>query len=413
MNYFDMINTMKLPLTIISQLSDNSNTKWQRQFIQTNRKKHEGIWRRTQELATRKDSHYESEADGRWKLIHFFDEYDLIKENKGYKLVLQKLYLWWNTALPEQELQQYYDKTLEAMEQGGWTIAKTTDGVTALLGNLTATVKFLSKEQGEGLARRSLPEGYRVLDIEVFGPEMHLTDDERMRPWVILETGIRQPLERGMPKLVTDKVELSQYVPFHLELGCGPSIEAGVPPLAHLHKTYAISNPKTHDYLLGEKDDLPARFFGDTAKFYMDASLVYATSMKAQPDTLFYTSIKRLFEKGKIINPVFTNNYDGLVSNIGMTEFYMRKFEDVHIFPDVRFDEHAKALVVVGSHADRRKLQEKARLADLQVIYVDPESYLEEETGLHYEYPIEAPQDEDILVRMTAEEFAQKVLSKM
>ncbi|MDN5274953.1 MAG: hypothetical protein JWP06_854 [Candidatus Saccharibacteria bacterium] len=404
---------MNLPFTIISGLPEDSNTKWQRQFVQNNRKKHEGVWRRTQELATSKNSHYETEIDGRWKLAHFFDEYDLVQTGDTYALVLQKPYLWWNTALPKQELRQYYDKTLEAMGRGGWTVADSDDGVIATLNSMTAVVRFQAKEEAEKLAGRELPEGYEVLDIEVFGPEMHLTDDERMRPWVILGTGIRKSLERGAPELVTDSLDFSQYVPFHLELGCGPSIEAGVPPLAHLHKTYAISDPKTHEYLMGGADDLPVRFFGNTAKFYMDASLIYATSMKARPNTFFYESIKRLFEEGKIIDPVFTNNYDGLVSDIGMTEFYMRKFEDAHIFPDVDFDEHAKALVVVGSHADRRKLQEKARASGLKIIYVDPESYLEEETGLRYEYPVEAPQDEDILVRMSAEEFAQKILSKM
>lgn len=413
MPIFDMIGNMNLPFTIISGLPHNSNSKWQRQFVETGRKKHEGVWRRTQEPATKKNSHYATNADGRWKLVHFFDEYDLIQDGDSYTLVLQKPYLWWNTALPRQELQQYYDKTVEAMRVGGWSVSENDGGLTASLGNLKAVVKFQTREEGEKLAKRTLPEGYEVLDIEVFGPEMHLTEQERMRPWVILETGIRKALERGAPTLITDSIDLSEYTPFHLELGCGPSIEAGVPPLAHLHKTYAISNPKTHEYLMGEKDDLPVRFFGNTAAFYKDASLIYATSMKAQPTTLFYQSIKRLFEEGKILDPVFTNNYDGLVSDIGMTEFYMRKFEDAHIFPDVEFDEQAKALVVVGSHADRRKLQEKARAAGLKVIYVDPERYQEEETGLYYEYPIEAPQDEDILVRMSAEDFAQKILSKL
>jgi hypothetical protein len=404
---------MNLPFTIIVDLPEGSNTKWQRQFIQNDRKKHEGIWRRTQEPATSKYSHYETTADGRWKLVHFFDEYDLVQSGDAFALILQKPYLWWNTALPKEELKRYYDKTLEAMRLGGWIITNDGGGVVATLNSLTAIVKFQSKEEGEKLANRGLPEDYGILDIEVFGPEMHLTDDERMRPWVILGTGIRKSLVRGAPELITDLFDLNQYAPFHLELGCGPSIEAGVPPLAHLHKTYAISNPKTHEYLMGDVDDLPTRFFGDTTKFYMDASLIYATSMKAQPDTLFYKSIKRLFEEGKIVDSVFTNNYDGLISDIGMTEFYMRKFEDAHIFPDVAFDKRTKALVVVGSHADRRKLQEKARSAGLKVIYVDPESYLEVETGLHYEYPIEAPQDEDILIRMSAEDFALKILSKM
>ncbi|MEO5950549.1 MAG: hypothetical protein ABIQ04_03815 [Candidatus Saccharimonadales bacterium] len=404
---------MNLPFDIITDLPESSEMKWQRQFIGTDRKKHEGIWRRTQELATSKDSHYESDSDGRWKLVHFFDEYDLVKVNGSYTLVLQKPYLWWNTALPEIELQRYYQKTIDAMAEGGWKTRETDTGLVATKGDLTAIITFLTKERGEELAKRTLPTGYRVIDIEVYGPSMHLADDERFRPWVILEAGIRKSLKRGSPEIATLGLDLAQYIPFHLELGCGPSIEAGVPPLAHLHRTYAISNPRTHEYLMGDYDDLPVRFFANTDQFYMDASLIYASSLKAHPETLFYTSVKRLFENETIINPVYTNNYDGLVADIGMTEFYMRKFEDAHIFPDVEFDKRAKALIVVGSHADRRKLQEKARDAGLQVIYVDPEVYTDELTCHQYDYPIEAPQDDDILIRLSAKDFAERILTTL
>lgn len=401
---------MYLPFTITTDLPSNSNEKWQRQFVKTGRQKHEGVWRRTQELGTSAHSHYKTEADGRWKIMHFFDEYGLIEDDDSSRLVLEKPYLWWNTALPKDELQVYYDKMIDAMQRGGWIIEHHKLKLIATYGDLTASIHALKKEEAETIAKRSLPIGYEVLDIEVYGPEMHLSDTERQRPWEILSTGIRKSLERGSPELVTGAFDLSRYVPFHLELGCGPSIEAGVPPLAHLHKTYAVSDPKTHDFLFGEEDDLSVRFFSNVERFYTDASLIYASSMKAQPNTVFYQSVKKLFEAGIIIDPVFTNNYDGLVSDIGMTEFYMRRFESAHIFPEVTFSNEAKSLVVVGSHADRRKLQEKARAAGLKVIYVDPELYRDEETGKIYENPTESPQDEDILLRMSAEEFAQTIL---
>ncbi|MEO5949094.1 MAG: hypothetical protein ABIP74_01700, partial [Candidatus Saccharimonas sp.] len=329
-------------------------------------------------------------------------------------IAISKPYLWENTALPADELRDFRNKTLDAMHDGGWNITKTKDGsVSASRGDLKANMRYMAREEAEYLLKHSIRDDYKVLDWELYGPDMHLTDDERVRPWHILEGGIRKPLERGSPSLTDDPDDLKKYIPFQLELGCGPSIEAGVPPLAHLHKTYAISNPKTHHFLIGEEDDLPVRLFGDTENFYRDASLLYATAMKSEPNTLFYQSVKDLFHEGKILDPVFTNNYDGLISDIGMTEYYMRRFEDAHVFPDVTFNPDAKALVVVGSHADRRKLQEQARASGLQVIYVDPESYLDEETGTNYPYPIEAPQDDDMIYRMTAERFGREILRKL
>lgn len=350
---------MKLPFTIIPGLNETAYAKWRRQFVVTGRKRHEGVWRRTQEPCTQRYSGYISDADARWKLVHFFDEYDLIEADGGYTLALQKPYLWMNTALPEQEIQDYYDKTIQAMRTGGWNITKRPNGLTATMNDLTAELNLMDRQKAEELAQRNLPENYKVLDIEIYGPSQHLSQEERERPWRILHGGIRKALTPGNPTIISssdDDFDLSDFVPFHLELGCGPSVEAGVPPLSHLHKTYAISNPKTHNFLIGEQDDLPVRFFSDPERFYIDASLIYASAMKAKPETLFYQEVKRLYDQGQILGPVFTNNYDGLTADLGLPERYLRKFDDSHVFPEVDFDERAKALVVVGSHADRRKL---------------------------------------------------------
>lgn len=405
---------MELPFSILAIDVPHAARKWQQQFVANGRKRHEGIWRRTQEPSTAENSGYKLETDARWKLVHFYDEYDLLDDDNGTRLVISKPYLWWNTALPSDELEQFYAKTISAMQRGGWDVQNGQDrSIIATRGDLSAHLKFVPIAEAEKLAQRKLPSNYSVLDCEIYGPNMPLSAEERARPWSILSTGIRQPLRRGTPTVTTDVNILQQYTPFQLELGCGPSIEAGVPPLAHLHRTYAISDPRTHRFLIGADDDLPVRFFEDTEAFYRDASLLYATAMVAQPTTAFYLSVKNLFERGIILDPVFTNNYDGLVSDIGMTEWYMRRFEDSHVLPDVSFHPDARALVVVGSHADRRKLQERARTSGLKVIYVDPESYVDEATGTQYPYPIEAPQDEDILYRMSAEQFAHDVLEHL
>src|SRR6218665_1724423 len=101
---------MNLPFTILDGLPSSTNIKWQKQFVETGRVRHEGVWRRTQEPMTQTYSGYKTPADARWKLVHFFDEYDLAPAGDGYALVLQKPYIWINTALPKDELHAYYQK---------------------------------------------------------------------------------------------------------------------------------------------------------------------------------------------------------------------------------------------------------------------------------------------------------------
>lgn len=406
---------MNLPLTILKDLPASAADKWYQQFVETGRVRHEGVWRRTQEVATSAFSGYHSPEDARWKLVHFFDEYDLEPDGHGWQLVLKKPYIWVNTALPGREMDAYFQKTLVALEAGGWDVTQSDESVHAKKGKVFAEIRWMPKADAERQAERTLPEDYRVLDVEIFGPSQHLTSEERGRPWNILRNGIRKALQPGLPRIVEAEQEfdMSPYLPFHLELGCGPSIEAGVPPLSHLHKAYAISNPKTHDFIIGSSDDLLERFFSNPEAFYANASLIYATALKAQPNTLFYQEIKRLYDAGHILPPIFTNNYDGLTADLGLPERYLRKFDDSHLFPDVEFDPRARALVVVGSHADRRKLQEKARVSGLQVIYVDPEQYEDDTNNDRYHYGIEAPQDDDLLLHMSAQTFAEKFLSRL
>ncbi|MFD5763639.1 hypothetical protein ACFWIZ_53145, partial [Streptomyces sp. NPDC127044] len=69
--------------------------------------------------------------------------------------------------------------------------------------------------------------------------------------------------------------------------------------------------------------------------------------------------------------------------------------------PPVTLHLDAKALLVVGLHADRRHVAKRARAAGLQVFHVDPEGFRRSD-GSWFEYPLEAPQTGDIVVRATA-----------
>jgi len=61
-------------------------------------------------------------------------------------------------------------------------------------------------------------------------------------------------------------------------------------------------------------------------------------------------------------------------------------------------------LLVVGSHADRRKVQRQAREKGLKIIYADPEGFFDK-NKVFTPYPMEAPKDEDLVLQITAEQF--------
>ncbi|MEO5949805.1 MAG: hypothetical protein ABIP74_05355, partial [Candidatus Saccharimonas sp.] len=119
---------MELPYHILDIDNPNPLDKWNTQFVANGRKRHEGIWRRTQEPATAKNSGYQSPEDARWKLVHFYDEYDLVALDGLQAIAISKPYIWENTALPTDELRDFRDKTLDAMHDGGWNITETKDG---------------------------------------------------------------------------------------------------------------------------------------------------------------------------------------------------------------------------------------------------------------------------------------------
>jgi hypothetical protein len=72
------------------------------------------------------------------------------------------------------------------------------------------------------------------------------------------------------------------------------------------------------------------------------------------------------------------------------------------IIPDVPLLPGARALLVVGSHADRRAVQARARAAGKKIFYLDPEGF--HANGMFMPYPLESPQTGDWVCRRTAAE---------
>jgi hypothetical protein len=166
-----------------------------------------------------------------------------------------------------------------------------------------------------------------------------------------------------------------KFAPYQIELGGGASIELGIPPLNHLHNVYQVTDTLTSQFAFGDNDHLIVDLLRDFESFYKNkASLAYKSSLLAEPNK-FYKLLQELYQNKMAVGDVITNNFDGLVSLIGLKERYVRKYEDSDIIPHIDFDKDAKSLIVIGSHADRRLVQEAARRQGLQIVYIDPERY--------------------------------------
>lgn len=387
---------MKLPHIFEDILDADAPERWTKQFVEPGRTVLEGIWRRTQDVRIREKSGWQNASDLRRKMVHYMDRFDVQDEEGTIKFKLLAPYLWVHYAFPVEELEQFDQRVQDSLKD--W-MEESPDHFRR--GDLT----FVIDHDASPLDPATFPKEYGFRTY-VFGKDGETISEEKMRePWDVLKTGIRKPLTAGNPKRTKNIEELREFLPAHIELGCGPSTEAGIPPLHYLHNVFGISDPGTGKFILDlSKDRLVLDMLEDPVAFFERSSLPYRKALQA-PVTDFYRGIKKLYDQGLLFKPVITNNFDGFPAAVGMEEQYVRRYAEAHIIPKMNFDPRAKALIVVGSHADRRRTHEAARNVGLKVIYVDPENFGEENRA----YPLEAPQDEDIVINMTAQEFADGI----
>ncbi|WP_339064000.1 hypothetical protein [Tepidibacillus marianensis] len=111
------------------------------------------------------------------------------------------------------------------------------------------------------------------------------------------------------------------------------------------------------------------------------------------------------------VSILLTFNFDGLITKIGLTERYVRRYDEANIIPEINFHPDAKSLIVVGSHADRRRIQQAARKQGLKVIYLDPEGYFTR--GGFVEYPLESLKKEDLYIKEAATDAMEKIYAAL
>lgn len=400
---------MKLPFIIASQEKEKGLEQWNKIFVKNGRNIHEGVWRRTQDKKNAEFSQWKNEDDKRLRVVHFVDHYSVISGEDGSSccLALIGAYLRINHTLPISEAKSVFKRYRESVKIKNLEITiENTNELINKIGDFNIHLRLLESEKDKNFFPIDCREGYAIVDVEIRAGDLLLEEEQILRPWNILKKGFRIPAKRGVPIYIDSPKQLLQYAPFQIELGCGPSTEVGIPPLSYLHKIYQTSDVKIREFIFGENDFLFEEIIGDLQKFYQRATKIMSTSWLAEPKSSFYSWLKWAYEKGLVVGPVITNNYDGLTSLLGLPELYVRKFTDPDLIPTINFHPKAKSLLVIGVHADRRLIQEAARTRGLKVIFIDPEKYIDEQ-GVAFDYPLEAPQDNDLVFRKTASEFGK------
>ncbi len=396
---------MQTPFIVIPKLSETDIKRWQVQFEKDGRNIAEGMWRRSHDSYTA-EKFGTDPYDHRRRLVHFIDEYNIIPKNGEHNLAITQSYLYICSTLPAGDIESYWAKHKDIALKHNWKIEIWDDATCrAINGDYEVSGKIYDIHPNDRDNNTDFPESYKTVEITVRSLNENIPRDKRETPWGVWKNDYRRPIPREEPREVTDLSELVNYFPMYVELGCGPSLEAGIPPLSLLHHIYSAADYSTGKFLFGDDDTLLERVMTNLHDFYTSAAEPYKQCFLA-PVTPFYSMLGRMLENGQVLDPLINNNFDGLAKLVGFNELYIRRYETSKWIPDISFNPKANSLLVVGSHADRRLVRVHARSAGLQIIYVDPEGYYKD--GEFTPYPLEALDAADILVRMTAEEFAAK-----
>ncbi|MFD8913641.1 hypothetical protein [Streptomyces sp. NPDC059575] len=399
---------MLLPHPVLDSLTPEQVRMWDAHFSPEagGRRRpavEEGVWRRTQDPANRELSGWAEDESGRRRVVHYRLHYGLDRTQPMERLVLEELYLYVSWLAPATEIEAHRRDLDQWLTEGRW---KPTDDESGSWrrGDLYVTTTEHAVHPQDERADRDTPEGFTSIDVTIRSVDYSLTRASRNLPWDVLTGGMRVKEQRGTPVYAEDLSGLLGYLPFVVEAGCGTSIEAGIPPLHWLHEVYRVTaragNDLTQGYAftLAPADDILVKeMLTDTARKADDMVAMFRSVVLAEP-TSAHRALKALHDAGHAVGPVATHNFDRLFARAGLHEAFMRRYDQRT--PHMHFPEEAKALLVIGLHADRRAVQARARERGLKVFYLDTEGVTE--NGTYKPYLVEGAREGDVVVRSEA-----------
>ena len=381
---------MKFPYKIC-KLTNNEVNIFNKYFATKGEFVFEGVWFRSQNEVNKNVSGYINNTTRNRRTIHYNHVF-YVKDNY---LMVKSSYIYLSIRLNNNEYDKYLNDIINTLENNNYM----KNNNIYIKDNLNIIINKYDKHPYDEII-----DNYKTVDIIVKSDNLNNTDKLFNQVWNLQVKGIRERDTRGNPKYINDFNELKEYFPMAVELGCGPSIEAGVMPLYKLHEIYKVQRHSDGKFYFGTSDTLIKQIIEkDNVKFDEFYEII-AECIKAKPTNLHY-NLKKMYDKKLFTMNLFNNNFDRLCKRIGINETILRVYNIENYFPKVIFDKDIKALLCIGTHADRRFIQRQAKNQGLKIIYVDPEGFNTDNEFFKYE--IEGAKDEDYILKMTASEFSQ------
>lgn len=355
----------------------------------------EGIWRRTQDSRNADQSGWTADTDQRRRIVHYRYRYDVLDSSV---LSMVDFYLYFSATYPDNECESLSSEIFRFLD--GWEQFTSTRWAR---GDLRCVVNKFDIHPEDIKAGRPSPEGYRSIDVCVTSVDCDPSADIRYLPWHVLAGGMRIKDKRGEPRVMPDLAEIADYLPFQVEVGCGTSVEAGIPPLHRLHEIYRVTGrhddmPGAKDpFVLGAADLLISEVLGTPEAKFHEFTEMFRKCFLAEP-TPALLALKEMSDAGYLVGPVITNNFDVLCGRTGLEECFVRRYDES--IPPIPLLPEARSLLVVGNHADRRKVQARARERGMKIFYLDPEGFWID--GRFAPYPLEGVQDGEVLCQQPA-----------
>lgn len=381
---------MKFPYKVC-KLNKEEIDVFNKYFAYNNEFIFDGVWFRSQEEVNKNVSGYIDNTTRNRRTVHYNHTF-YIKDNY---LMVKSSYIYLSIRLNNNEYDKYLNDIINALEKNNYI----KENNIYRKDNLIIMINKYDKHPYDEII-----DNYKTVDIIVKSDNLNNTDKSFNQVWNLQVKGIRERDMRGNPKYINNINKIKEYFPMAVELGCGPSIEAGVMPLYKLHEIYKVQRHSDGKFYFGTSDTLIKQIIEkDNIKFDEFYEII-VECIKAKP-TNFHYNLKKMYDKKLFTMNLFNNNFDRLCKRIGINENILRVYNIENYFPKVTFDKDVKALLCIGTHADRRLIQRQARNQGLKIIYVDPEGFnIDNE---FFKYEIEGAKDEDYILKMTASEFSQ------
>ena len=381
---------MKFPYKVCKLTNDEVNV-FNKYFASNGEFIFEGIWFRSQEKVNKNVSGYIDNTTRNRRTVH----YNHVFYVENNYLMVKSSYIYLSVRLENNEYNKYLNDIKNNLEKNNYI----KENNIYKKDNLIIMFNEYSKHPYDEVI-----DNYKTVDIIVKSDNLGNTDNLFNQVWNLQVKGIRERDTRGNPKYINNFNELKKYFPMAVELGCGPSIESGVMPLYKLHEIYKVQRHSDGRFYFGTSDTLIKQIIEKDNVKFDEFYKIIAECIKAKP-TNFHYNLKKMYDKKLFTMNLFNNNFDRLCKRIDINENILRVYNIENYFPKVTFDKDIKALLCIGTHADRRFIQRQARNQGLKIIYVDPEGFNTDNEFFKYE--IEGAKDEDYILKMTASEFSQ------